>query len=178
MGGSGFRSAGGRHRIDFNALTGSGVTVYGQTEITRDLFEARDAAGGIIVHEAEDVTPHDVETHAPWLTYRKGGAIHRVDCGLHRRLRWLPRRQPAGRSRLMSCARTRRSIHSAGWGCCRATPPVTREVTYNHHERGFALCSMRSTSLSRYYVQCSLDDDIGEWPDERFWDELRRRPAR
>ena len=172
--GIGISFGGRRHRIDFKALTGSCVTVYGQTEITRDLFEARDAAGGVIVHEAEDVTPHDIETDAPWLTYRRGGDIHRVDCdfiagcdGFHGVSR---RTIPA------DVLRTYEKVYPFGWlGVLSRTPPVTHEVTYNHHERGFALCSMRSKSLSRYYVQCSLDDDIAEWPDDRFWDELRRR---
>ena len=172
--GIGISFAGRRHRIDFEDLTGSCVTVYGQTEITRDLFEARDAAAGVIVHEAEEVTPHDIGTDAPWLTYRKGGGVHRVDCdfiagcdGFH------------GVSRGTIPAdvlRTYEKVYPFGWlGVLSRTPPVTREVTYNHHERGFALCSMRSASLSRYYVQCALDDDLAEWPDERFWDELRRR---
>ena len=172
--GIGISFAGRCHRIDFRALTGSCVTVYGQTEITRDLFEARDAAGGAIVHEADDVTPHDIETDAPWLSYRKGGNVHRVDCdfiagcdGFH------------GVSRQAIPAnvlRTYEKVYPFGWlGVLSRTPPATHEVTYNHHERGFALCSMRSKSLSRYYVQCSLDDAIDEWPDDRFWDELRRR---
>ena len=173
-GGIGISFGGRRHRIDFQALIGSCVTVYGQTEITRDLFDARDAAGGIIVHEADAVTPHDVETGAPCLTYSKAGEIHRVDCdfiagcdGFHGVSRATI---PAG------VLRTYEKVYPFGWlGVLSRTPPVTRDVTYNHHERGFSLCSMRSASLSRYYVQCPLDDDVGEWPDERFWEELRRR---
>ena len=172
--GIGISFAGRRHRVDFRALTGSCVTIYGQTEITRDLFDARDAAGGVIVHEAEDVTPHGVETETPWLTYRKDGAVHRVDCdfvagcdGFHGVSRGTI---PGG------VLRTYEKVYPFGWlGVLSRTPPVTREVTYNHHERGFALCSMRSTSLSRYYVQCSLADDTADWPDDRFWDELRCR---
>ena len=172
--GIGISFGGRRHRIDFRALTGSCVTVYGQTEITRDLFEARDAMGGTIVHEAEDVTPHDIETDTPWLAYRKGGDTHRVDCdfiagcdGFH------------GVSRQTIPAnvlRTYEKVYPFGWlGLLSRTPPVTHEVTYNYHQRGFALCSMRSKALSRYYVQCALDDDVDEWPDDRFWEELRRR---
>ena len=172
--GIGISFAGQRHRVDFRALTGSCVTIYGQTEITRDLFDARDAAGGVIVHEAEDVTPHGIETETPWLTYRKDGAVHRVDCdfvagcdGFHGVSRGTI---PGG------VLRTYEKVYPFGWlGVLSRTPPVTREVTYNHHERGFALCSMRSTSLSRYYVQCSLEDDTADWPDDRFWDELRCR---
>ena len=172
--GIGISFGGRRHRIDFRALTGSYVTVYGQTEITRDLFEARDATGGTIVHEAEDVSPHDIETDAPWLTYRKGGDIHRIDCdfiagcdGYHGVSR---QAIPA------SVLRTFEKVYPFGWlGVLSRTPPVTHEVTYNHHERGFALCSMRSKTLSRYYVQCPLDDVADQWPDDRFWEELRRR---
>ena len=172
--GIGISFGGRRHRVDFRALTGSCVTVYGQTEITRDLFEARDAMGGTVIDEAGDVTPRDVETDAPWLTYRKGGEIHRVDCdfiagcdGFHGVSR---RTIPA------SVLRTFEKIYPFGWlGVLSRTPPVTREVTYNHHERGFALCSMRSKALSRYYVQCPLEDDVDEWPDDRFWGELRCR---
>ena len=172
--GIGIAFGGRRHRIDFKALTGSWVTVYGQTEITRDLFAARDAMGGAIIHGAEDVTPHGIETDSPWLTYRKGDDIHRVDCdfiagcdGFHGVSR---RTIPA------TVLRTFEKVYPFGWlGVLSRTPPATREVTYNHHERGFALCSMRSRTLSRYYIQCSLDDGIDQWPDDRFWDELRRR---
>ena len=172
--GIGIAFGGRRHRIDFSALTGSSVMVYGQTEITRDLFKARDAMGGTIIHDAEDVTLHDVATEAPHLTYRKGDDVHRVDCdfiagcdGFHGVSR---RTIPA------DVLRTYEKVYPFGWlGVLSRTPPVSPEVTYNHHERGFALCSMRSESLSRYYVQCSLDDDVGRWPDDRFWDELRRR---
>ena len=172
--GIGISFGGRRHRIDFRALTGSCVTVYGQTEITRDLFAARDSLSGVIIHDAEDVTPHGIESDAPWLTWRKGGASHRVDCdfiagcdGFHGVSR---------RSIPANVLRTFEKVYPFGWlGVLSRTPPVTREVTYNHHERGFALCSMRSETLSRYYVQCPLDDDIDEWPDDRFWEELRRR---
>ena len=172
--GIGISFGGRRHRIDFRALTGSCVTVYGQTEITRDLFAARDSLSGVIIHDAEDVTPHGIETDAPWLTWHEGGASHRVDCdfiagcdGFHGVSR---------RSIPANVLRTFEKVYPFGWlGVLSRTPPVTREVTYNHHERGFALCSMRSETLSRYYVQCPLDDDIDEWPDDRFWEELRRR---
>ena len=172
--GIGISFGGRRHRIDFRALAGSCVTVYGQTEITRDLFDARDAAGGTIIHDAEDVTPQGIETDSPFLTYRRGDDVRSVHCdfiagcdGFHGVSR---RAIPA------DIVRTFEKVYPFGWlGVLSRTPPVTREVTYNHHQRGFALCSMRSKALSRYYVQCPLDDDIDEWPDERFWDELRRR---
>ena len=172
--GIGIAFGGRRHRIDFMALTGSSVMVYGQTEITRDLFTARDAMGGAIIHDVEDVTLHQVETDAPCLTYRKGDEVHRVDCdfiagcdGFHGVSR---KAIPA------NILRTYEKVYPFGWlGVLSRTPPVSHELIYNHHERGFALCSMRSKTLSRYYVQCSLDDDIDEWPDGRFWEELRRR---
>ena len=172
--GIGIAFGGRRHRIDFKALTGSSVMVYGQTEITRDLFEARDAMGGTIIHDAGDVKLHDLESDAPWLTYRKGDDILRIDCdfiagcdGFHGVSR---RTIPA------NVLRTYEKVYPFGWlGVLSRTPPVSREVTYNHHERGFALCSMRSKTLSRYYVQCSLDEDLDEWPDDRFWEELRHR---
>ena len=107
------------HRIDFRALTGSCVTVYGQTEITRDLFEARDAAGGVIVHDAEEVTPHGIDTDAPWLTYRTGGDTCRVDC-TSSPAATASTASAAGRYRRTSCAPSRRSIRSAGSACCRA----------------------------------------------------------
>ena len=172
--GIGISFGGRRHRIDFRALTGSCVTVYGQTEITRDLFAARDAMDGVIIHDADDVTLHGIETDSPWLSWRTGGAIHRIDCdfiagcdGFHGVSR---------RSIPANVLRTFEKVYPFGWlGVLSRTPPVTHEVTYNHHERGFALCSMRSQTLSRYYVQCPLEDDVDEWPDDRFWEELRRR---
>ena len=172
--GIGISFGGQRHRIDFRALTGSCVTVYGQTEITRDLFAARDAAGGVVVDEAEDVTLHDIETDTPWLTYRRDGDTHRVDCDF---IAGCDGYYGVSRQTIpTSVLRTFEKVYPFGWlGVLSRTPPVTREVTYNHHERGFALCSMRSRTLSRYYVQCPLDDDIEDWPDDRFWDELRRR---
>ncbi len=163
-----------RYRIDFKGLTGSAVMVYGQTEITRDLFEARDALGGTIIDEAEDVRPHGIDTDSPYLTYRKHGEAHRIDCdfiagcdGFH------------GVSRQSIPAdvlHTYEKVYPFGWlGVLSQTPPVADELIYAHHARGFALCSMRSATLSRYYVQCPVDEDLADWPDDRFWDELRRR---
>ncbi len=163
-----------RHRIDFKGLTGSAVMVYGQTEITRDLFEARDALGGAIIDEAEEVTPHEIDTDAPYLTYRKDGAAHRIDCdviagcdGFH----------GVSRQSIPSdVLQTYEKVYPFGWlGVLSQTPPVADELIYAHHARGFALCSMRSATLSRYYVQCPVDEDLADWPDDRFWDELRSR---
>lgn len=164
-----------RHRIDLAGHTnGAAVMVYGQTEITRDLYDARDAMGGLIVHEAVDVTPHDFDSDAPYLTYRKDGREHRIDCdfiagcdGFHG-----ASRKSIPRPALKEYER----VYPFGWlGVLSETPPASDELIYSNHERGFALCSMRSRSLSRYYVQVPVDEKLDEWPDERFWDELRMR---
>jgi p-hydroxybenzoate 3-monooxygenase len=168
-------SFGGRRmRVDFRALTGRSVMVYGQTEVTKDLYQALDADGVTIVDRATDVQPHDVTTDRPFVTYSKDGVDHRVDCeyiagcdGFH------------GVSRTCIPADVLHEyerVYPFGWlGVLSETPPVDHELIYAHSARGFALCSMRHTMLSRYYVQCPLDDDIEQWPDERFWDELRSR---
>jgi len=163
------------HRLDLTALTGGKhVTVYGQTEVTRDLMQARSAAGLTTVYEAEAVTPHGHDGSHPHVTYVKDGAEQRVDCdfiagcdGYHGICRAsLP--EPA--------LRTYERVYPFGWlGVLSETPPVSHELIYSNHERGFALCSMRSTTRSRYYVQCSLDDRAEAWSDDAFWDELRRR---
>ncbi len=164
-----------RHRIDLAGHTnGAAVMVYGQTEITRDLYDARDAMGGLIVHEAVDVTPHDFDSDAPYLTYRKDGREHRIDCdfiagcdGFHGASR---------KSIPTSALKEYERVYPFGWlGVLSETPPASDELIYSNHERGFALCSMRSRSLSRYYVQVLVDEKLDEWPDERFWDELRMR---
>jgi len=167
--------AGRRHRIDLAGLTGGAtVMVYGQTEVTKDLYDARDAMGGIVVDEADEVTPHDVESDAPYLTYRKDGAEHRIDCdyiagcdGFH------------GVSRKTvpdHVLKEYERVYPFGWlGVLSETPPVAEELIYANHDRGFALCSLRSRVLSRYYVQCSLEDKVDDWSDDRFWGELKRR---
>jgi len=164
-----------RHRIDLKNLSGGKtVMVYGQTEVTHDLMDAREAAGYASVYEAENVSVHDFDTDRPKVKYRKDGAEHVVECdfiagcdGFH------------GVSRASipaSAIKTYEKVYPFGWlGILSDTPPVSDELIYSNHERGFALCSMRSPTRSRYYVQCSLDDKIENWPDERFWDELRRR---
>jgi len=161
-------------RIDFKALTGTGVTVYGQTSITEDLNEARTAAIGKLVFEAEDVALHDFNGPHPSVTYRRDGVTHELACdfiagcdGSH------------GVSRASVPERAIRIFEREvpfGWlGVLSETPPVADELIYAHHERGFALCSMRSKTRSRYYVQCPLTDSLEAWPDARFWDELKRR---
>ncbi len=170
-----FLSTGGHgFRVDFRELTGKSVMVYGQTEVQKDLFDAMDRTGCPLVDEAGDVAIHDVDTARPWVTYTKDGVEHRVDAdfvagcdGFH------------GVSRSVLPAevvKTYERVYPFGWvGVLAETPPVSDELIYAQHERGFALCSMRNPRLSRYFLQCPLDDSVDAWSDDRFWDELRRR---
>ncbi|HTR59629.1 MAG TPA: 4-hydroxybenzoate 3-monooxygenase [Casimicrobiaceae bacterium] len=163
-----------RHRIDFQGLAGKSVTVYGQTEVTHDLMDARKAAGDPSVYEAESVSVHDFDGSSPLVRYQKDGSAHEIACdfiagcdGFHGVTR---QSVPAGA--LKSFER----VYPFGWlGVLSDTPPVSHELIYVNHERGFALCTMRSMTRSRYYVQVSLTEKLEQWPDERFWDELRRR---
>ncbi|UZG44914.1 4-hydroxybenzoate 3-monooxygenase [Caldimonas thermodepolymerans] len=164
-----------RHRIDFKALTGGkSVMVYGQTEITRDLMDAREAAGLPTVYEAADVSIHNFDTARPRVRYVKDGKAHEIECdfiagcdGYHGVCR---ASVPQG------ALTTYERVYPFGWlGLLSDTPPVSDELIYINHERGFALCSMRSRTRSRYYVQCSLEDKVEQWSDDAFWDELRRR---
>jgi p-hydroxybenzoate 3-monooxygenase len=165
---------GARHRIDMHAATGKTVMIYGQTEVTLDLMNARKAAGLTTVYQAADVEPLDFDTDHPRVTYTKDGVSHEIACdfiagcdGFH------------GVSRATvkpSAIQTFERIYPFGWlGILSETPPVSDELIYVNHARGFALCTMRSTHRSRYYLQCPLDDHIDQWPDDRFWDELKRR---
>ncbi len=163
-----------RHRIDFAGLTGGSVTVYGQTEVTRDLMDALAAQAAEPLYEAEAVAVAGFDGERPIVTYRQGSetcelrAEFVAGCdGYHGVSR---RSVPEG-------ALTLYERHYAwGWlGVLSETPPVSDELIYAGHESGFALCSMRSHCLSRYYVQCAADERPEDWPDERFWDELRRR---
>lgn len=164
-----------RHRIDMNAATGGkNVTVYGQTEVTYDLMEARLAAGLVTVYDADQVTPLDFAGDKPRVTYVKDGTTHAIDCdfiagcdGFHGISR---RSVPAGAIQEFE------RVYPFGWlGVLSDTPPVSPELIYVRNERGFALCSMRSHTRSRYYVQCRLDEHVDDWSDDKFWDELRRR---
>jgi p-hydroxybenzoate 3-monooxygenase len=163
-----------RHRIDFRNLTGKAVTVYGQTEITRDLMEARGASGAMTMYEAEGVSLLDIASARPRVYYRKDGVESEIECdfiagcdGFH----------GVSRQTIPETAiRTYERVYPFGWlGILSETPPVSPELIYVSHERGFALCSMRSRTRSRLYIQCRLDDNIEDWPDERFWDELKLR---
>ena len=162
------------HRIDLHALTGKRVMIYGQTELTSDLMATREASGSITVYGATNVSPHDFDGQRPYVTYEKDGKTHRIDCdyiagcdGYH------------GVSRKavpQHAIKTFERVYPFGWlGILAEVQPVRDELIYANHPRGFALCSMRSLTRSRYYVQCPLEDRIDDWPDDRFWDELRRR---
>lgn len=162
-------------RVDLHKYSGgNSVLVYGQTEITRDLYEARDRFGGKVVHNAEDVTPHDLKSDKPYVTYRANGETVRVDCdyivgadGFHGVSR---------KSIPKDVLREYEKVYPFGWlGVLSRTKPVNPELIYVKHERGFALCSMRSQVLSRYYVQVPLTDKVEDWSDDAFWAELKRR---
>ncbi|MBB3020028.1 p-hydroxybenzoate 3-monooxygenase [Microvirga lupini] len=165
---------GNRHRFNFRELIGRTVTVYGQTEVTRDLMQARDSSGLTTIYEAENVSLHAFDGDAPKLRYVKDGVEHQLACdfiagcdGYH------------GVSRAsvpQDALRTFERVYPFGWlGILVDRPPVADELIYAHHERGFALCSMRSPSRSRYYIQVPSSDRVEEWSDQRFFDELRRR---
>ncbi|HUV22307.1 MAG TPA: 4-hydroxybenzoate 3-monooxygenase [Gammaproteobacteria bacterium] len=163
-----------RFRIDFRQLTGSTVTVYGQTELTRDLYLAHDQLNGQILHEVGGVRIHDADTAAPSVSYVCAGREQRIYCdyvagcdGYHGVSR---NTIPA------SVLREFERVYPFGWlGLLSPTPPVTDELIYASHARGFALCSMRNPELSRYYLQVPLQDELERWSDDAFWEELRRR---
>ena len=170
-----FAFDGTRRRIDLHALSGGKhVVVYGQTELTADLMAGREAVGAETVYEAADVTPCDVDTDAPYVTYTHDGGSYRVDCdfiagcdGFH----GVSRKSVPERS-----VTTYERSYPFGWlGVLAEVPPVSDELIYASHERGFALCSMRSPTRSRYYIQCAGDEKAENWTDKQFWDELRRR---
>ncbi len=162
-------------RIDLKKHSGGKtVMVYGQTEVTRDLMDARQASGAHTIYEAHDVAVHDFDSEHPYVTFTKDGQLQKIECdyiagcdGFHGVSR---KSVPADRIRLFE------RVYPFGWlGVLSRTPPVSHELIYANHERGFALCSMRAAMLSRYYVQCPLEDKVEDWSDERFWDELRKR---
>ena len=161
---------GDRQRIDFTRLVGKQVMVYGQTEVTRDLMAIGE---GLRIYEAEDVALEDFDGAAV-VTYKKDGVTHRIDCdfiagcdGFH----------GISRASVPSAAlKTFERVYPFGWlGVLVDQPPVSDELIYAHHERGFALCSQRSPTRSRYYVQVPQGEVVETWSDDRFWDELRLR---
>jgi len=165
---------GARHRIDFQALTGKSVTVYGQTEVTRDLMDARAAAGAETVYEALEVRPEGFDGAHPVVRYVKDSQAQELECdfiagcdGFHG-----ISRQSVPESAIAVFER----VYPFGWlGILVDAPPVSRELIYANHARGFALCSMRSPTRSRYYIQCDASERPEHWPDEKFWAELKRR---
>jgi p-hydroxybenzoate 3-monooxygenase len=176
--GFGVAFADGSHRIDLKGLTGRSMLVYGQNELQRDLIEARSADPDAVLWQVRDVVIHDIGTTAPRLSYAHAGRRHELHCdfvagcdGFH----GISRAAIPG-EKLVHYERA----YPFGWlGLLADVAPVHHELLYAHHERGFALCSMRSRKRSRYYVQCALEDKVEQWPDDRFWDELRvRLPAR
>lgn len=164
-----------RHRIDLHGLTGGKqVMVYGQTELTRDLMDARTEQGLPTVYSAEDVSLHDFDTATPKVRYRRDGVQHEVECsfiagcdGFHGVSR---QSVPA------NAIHEFEKVYPFGWlGVLADVPPLSHELVYCNTERGFALCSQRSLTRSRYYLQCSLTDKIENWSDDAFWDELSMR---
>ena len=158
-----------RHRVDLNKYSGGKhVMVYGQTELTRDLMEARAAAGLPTVYEAKNTAVHDFGTAKPYVTYEKDGVQHRIDCdfiagcdGFHGVCR-----ASAPRSAIKEFEK----VYPFGWlGLLSDTPPVCDELIYVNSPRGFALCSQRSATRSRYYLQVPLTDKVEEWSDDAFW---------
>ena len=167
--------AGKLNRVDLHKYSGgNSVMVYGQTELTRDLYEARDRMNGIVIHSAENVQPHDVKSDRPYVTYSVDGEEKRVDCdfiigadGFHGVIR---------KSIPSDVIKEYEKVYPFGWlGVLSRTKPVSPELIYAKHPRGFALCSLRSQVLSRYYIQVPLKDSVEDWSDEAFWEELKRR---
>ncbi len=164
-----------RHRIDLHELTGgSRVTVYGQTEVTRDLMDARAAAGLTTVYDAQNVQVHDFDGQNPRVTYQKDGQTHELACdfiagcdGYHGVCR---------ASAPANLLKTYERVYPFGWlGVLADVPPVSHELIYANTERGFALCSMRSATRSRYYVQVPTTDKVENWTIDQFWTELGNR---
>lgn len=161
-------------RLNFTRSTGHPVIVYGQTEVTRDLYDAREACGARTIFNVEDVTINDVDSAKPTVSFTVDGAQQTISCdfvagcdGYH------------GVSR-QTIPKAKRSeyekVYPFGWlGVLSETPPVHHDLIYASSARGFALCSMRNANLSRYYVQCSMQDDVANWSDDAFWEELKRR---
>ena len=165
---------GDRHRFDFHELIGRTVMVYGQTEVTRDLMQARDASGAATIYEAENVSIHDFDGDKPKVRYTKDDVEHELACDF---IAGCDGYHGVARASVPDGAlKTFERVYPFGWlGILVDKPPVADELIYAHHARGFALCSMRSPTRSRYYVQVPLDEKVEEWSDDRFWDELRRR---
>ena len=165
---------GDRHRIDIQALTGKSVMVYGQTEVTKDLFNQRFAEGQRFYFDAEGVTLHDLKSDAPTVTFTHDGTPVTVSCDYIAGCDGF--RGVSRQSIPDDVLKTFERVYPFGWlGVMVEKPPVSHELIYANHERGFALASMRSPTRSRYYVQCDVGDDVANWSDDRFWEELAIR---
>ena len=161
-------------RIDLKKLTKKHVTVYGQTEVTKDLYDIIEKEGGNIINGAENVSPHDIGKQESFVTFKKNGVEKKITCdfvagcdgyhGISRKT--IPKKLVNSFER----------VYPFGWlGILSETTPVSEELIYANHGNGFALASMRNNNLSRYYIQTSLSDKIEDWDDNRFWEELKRR---
>ena len=161
------------HRLDLQGLTGRSVMIYGQREIVRDLIQARTSAGGTLIFDVSEVAIHDVDSTGPFLSYQHEHQTHLLHCnfvagcdGFH----------GISRPTIAHALSTYERLHPFGWlGILAEAPPLSHELLYSCHERGFALFSMRSPQISRLYLQCAPDEDLGKWSDERIWSELRLR---
>jgi len=163
-----------RQRIDLYRLTGKRVTVYGQTEVTRDLMDHRRAVGRPTVYEADEVAVEGFDGTHPTVSFKAGGRAERIEADF---IAGCDGYHGVCRASVPAAAiRTHEKIYPFGWlGLLADVPPVNHELIYGNTERGFFLASMRSLTRSRYYLQCRLDEKVEDWPDPRFWDELKRR---
>ncbi|MDC0110317.1 4-hydroxybenzoate 3-monooxygenase [Alphaproteobacteria bacterium] len=161
-------------RIDLKRLTDKNVTVYGQTEITKDLYDSIEKENGIIINNAKDVLPHEINSANPFVTFKKDGLEKKIICdfiagcdgyyGISRSI--IPK----------EVINTYERVYPFGWlGILSETPPVSEELIYANHGNGFALASMRNKNLSRYYIQTNLEDNVDNWSDIKFWEELKKR---
>ena len=159
--------------IDTRKFAGRQMVAYGQTNITEDLYAARDAMGGTIIDEALDVALHAIDTDRPWASFVKDGQEQRVDCDF---IAGCDGSYGVSRAAIPAAVlRTYEKVYPFGWlGIMSETPPLA-DIIYANHPRGFALASQRNPMLSRYYIQCDMDTDIADWPDDRFWPELKAR---
>jgi p-hydroxybenzoate 3-monooxygenase len=160
-------------RIDIADLTGKQVVVYGQTELTHDLMDAREDRGLEVIYEATDAALHAIDGDAPYVTYTQGGAEQRIDC---RMVAGCDGFHGPSRQAVLPHGTEYHREYPFGWlGILADVPPCNHELIYANHERGFALASMRSHTRSRYYIDVPLTETVEDWPDERLWDELAIR---
>jgi len=159
--------------INTRKHTGKQMWAYGQTAITEELYRVRARDGGRVIDGVQQVTLHDLDGEKPWISFDKDGKTHRLDCSY---IAGCDGQHGVSRNSIpKELLRTFERAYPFGWlGIMSETPPL-EDLVYAHHSRGFALASQRNPMLSRYYIQCDLATDLKEWPDERFWEELKRR---